>query len=720
MSKHIKKSLSVFLTAIILIGIFAVMPISASAANTADSLVDIARRELGSSNYSKYYGGHKNAWCADFVTWCAQQAGVGSITNSSSCYYMYQGMKNNGCQEVSSPQKGDIVFFYCNRCSSTAGKWCHVGIMEDSTYSIEGNNWSDGTSKVQRGKSYNHNGDLGYSHGDKNGCITRKYLRPKYDANQTYNYVDVGTDFYAYIINTSRWKHLTNDDNNVSMRSETGNANQVWKFERQNDGSYKIINCKDNRVLDVQNGESKNGTNVQVYDSNDTNAQRWYILGESASYYLKSKCGECVLDVTGGGSDDGTNIQVWGKNDTSSQKFQIWKLNKAGSTYCSVAAGTNYVPTTIWWNNASDTIEYDVKIWKGTVWQGEAYKILWAQKDTSCVVNLPEGYYEAYVDCRNKYSLTMSENIVKFNVSKGEPVDVGENIYAGLLVYKNWVNVANVNKNAELLSDTSQNPNKIWNFIKQSDGSYIIINCGNGKALDVYCAGNDNGTNVQLCDLNYSDAQKWYIYGRWTGEFYLKPKCSDKVLDISGGNNKSGDNVQLWELNYSDAQKFAIYGIDKAEKTSVKFTNNESTEHPFLKWEQAKGATEYQVKIYDNSDKLVVDYTTKNLTFIPALSKGNYKATVISKNYYSNSISDYISFTIENGSLIGDADSDGILSVNDATQLQMYLSFINGYDGKPIINENNEYEFAIADFNKDNIITIDDVTAIQMAIAEIS
>lgn len=31
MSKHIKKSLSVFLSAVILIGIFAVMPISASA-----------------------------------------------------------------------------------------------------------------------------------------------------------------------------------------------------------------------------------------------------------------------------------------------------------------------------------------------------------------------------------------------------------------------------------------------------------------------------------------------------------------------------------------------------------------------------------------------------------------------------------------------------------------------------------------------------------------
>lgn len=183
MKRKLSKSLSIILTITIVISVIIFAPVTVNAANTADSIVDIARAEIGNSYYQKY-NGHKNAWCADFVTWCAKQAGVSSIASSSSCYNMYEGMRGS-CERVYSPQKGDIVFFYCNKCSTTAGKWCHVGIMEDSTHSIEGNNWSDGTSKVQRGKSYNHNGDLGYRHGDSSGCITRIYLRPNYGNSPT-------------------------------------------------------------------------------------------------------------------------------------------------------------------------------------------------------------------------------------------------------------------------------------------------------------------------------------------------------------------------------------------------------------------------------------------------------------------------------------------------------------------------------------------------------
>lgn len=134
-----KRIVSVLMSIMVVLScvVFIMPPDIVSAANNADDIVSIARGELGSTNYSKYYGGNKGAWCADFVSWCAQQAGVDSIAKSSSCYNMYIGMKNNGCQEVSSPQKGDIVFFYCTKCSSTAGKWCHVGIMEDSKYSIQ-------------------------------------------------------------------------------------------------------------------------------------------------------------------------------------------------------------------------------------------------------------------------------------------------------------------------------------------------------------------------------------------------------------------------------------------------------------------------------------------------------------------------------------------------------------------------------------------------------
>lgn len=149
------------------------------ASNTANEIVSIAQREIG-NGYSKYtqytgpIGGRYNyAWCASFVSWCGNQAGVSCIGKTASCYTQYNYMISHGGQRVSSPQAGDIVFFYCNSCSGTANQWCHIGIMINSSTSIDGNY----NNKVSYDRSYSHYGSLGYKH--SNG-ISKIYVRPNY------------------------------------------------------------------------------------------------------------------------------------------------------------------------------------------------------------------------------------------------------------------------------------------------------------------------------------------------------------------------------------------------------------------------------------------------------------------------------------------------------------------------------------------------------------
>ncbi|MBQ9679944.1 MAG: RICIN domain-containing protein [Ruminococcus sp.] len=231
--------------------------------------------------------------------------------------------------------------------------------------------------------------------------------------------VNVGTDFYAYIINTSPWKHLTNDNNNVSIRTETGEANQVWKFDRLSDGSYRIINVADGKALDDYNLGTSDGSNVQVWDTNDSNAQKWFIYGESGAYYLRAACGDLVLDVNGGASSDGTNVQMWTKNDSAAQKFQIWKLNKAGQTQVYCQEGSSITPTIISWDVTTDTLEYEVRVWKGTAQEGDPFITRTEERGNSCSINLPVGDYEACVYSKNNYSTTISANTVKFTVTQG-------------------------------------------------------------------------------------------------------------------------------------------------------------------------------------------------------------------------------------------------------------------------------------------------------------
>lgn len=321
MKRKLSKSLSIIFTITIVISVIIFAPVTVNAANTADSIVDIARAEIGNSYYQKY-NGHKNAWCADFVTWCAKQAGVSSILGSSSCYSMYEGMKGS-CERVYSPQKGDIVFFYCNKCSTTAGKWCHVGIMEDSTYSIEGNNWSDGTSKVQRGKSYNHNGDLGYRHGDSSGCITRIYLRPNYD-NKTYILPEqpdsISTDYENYL-----------PGDVVAHWSSSANASSYWlqgyityDSGSLKDTSYCFMNCNVGNVTDYKMTLMDTGKyTIYVYGVNENgkssaNSWNFNVINKSSNPHFLKKC-----------SYDGHTYKIYASSKTW-EDTKIWCENNGG------------------------------------------------------------------------------------------------------------------------------------------------------------------------------------------------------------------------------------------------------------------------------------------------------------------------------------------------------------------------------------------------------
>lgn len=89
------------------------------------------------------------------------------------------------------------------------------------------------------------------------------------------------------------------------------------------DGYYTITNINSGKVIDVQGGGTKSGTNIQQYDSNNTDAQKWRIVDLGNGYYsIQAKCG-LYLDVQGGNTTNGTNIQIYNGNGTKSQMFKF-------------------------------------------------------------------------------------------------------------------------------------------------------------------------------------------------------------------------------------------------------------------------------------------------------------------------------------------------------------------------------------------------------------
>ena len=108
----------------------------------------------GSGNYTKYgawYGINPGAWCAMFVSWCANQAGIPSsiVYKHASCDYGMKWFKDNNiwqwspaCGGSYTPKRGDIIYFRASG-STTLTDSNHVGIVTScngsTVYTIEGN-----------------------------------------------------------------------------------------------------------------------------------------------------------------------------------------------------------------------------------------------------------------------------------------------------------------------------------------------------------------------------------------------------------------------------------------------------------------------------------------------------------------------------------------------------------------------------------------------------
>jgi hypothetical protein len=153
--------------------------------------------------------------------------------------------------------------------------------------------------------------------------------------------LDIGTDFYATIdipglgtragidsdANSATYRNL--EVQAVRAENAADFAEQLWYFQRREDGSYRITNVATNQCLDVQNGSIDAGTNVQVWENNDAMAQRWFVYQEGENYGFVSACNawnKTVLDVADGMTAEGTNIRIWTHNGSYAQQFKVTPL----------------------------------------------------------------------------------------------------------------------------------------------------------------------------------------------------------------------------------------------------------------------------------------------------------------------------------------------------------------------------------------------------------
>lgn len=363
------------------------------------------------------------------------------------------------------------------------------------------------------------------------------------------------------------------------------------------DGTYTISTLlNSNYVLDVKDGHTNNGANIQLYENNDTAAQQFNVSHDSQGYvtFTNVKSGK-VLDLSDAVVRNGGNIQQYKSNGTRAQK---WIVKRDGDGYIIISAlNSNYVLDlhNAVVNNYRNIQLYsyngtNAQRWNITKYVSKEQRInnLAAQNKNT----LADGVYEICSVKNSNYALDVNSA----STSNGANVQLylrnGTQAQAFKVRHdsQGFVTFTNINsgkvidldgaitKNGRNIHQYASNGTRAQKWIVQQSGSgYSIVSAiDTSFALDIRNGFVYSGSNIQLYKSNNTAAQQWtfnkYVTERERcdsyasqnkgrmpdGVYYIKNQNVGYALDVADGSLYGGANVQLYSLNRTNAQKWKI------------------------------------------------------------------------------------------------------------------------------------------------------------------
>lgn len=363
------------------------------------------------------------------------------------------------------------------------------------------------------------------------------------------------------------------------------------------DGTYTISTLlNSNYVLDVKDGHTNNGANIQLYENNDTAAQQFNVSHDSQGYvtFTNVKSGK-VLDLSDAVVRNGGNIQQYKSNGTRAQK---WIVKRDGDGYIIISAlNSNYVLDlhNAVVNNYRNIQLYsyngtNAQRWNITKYVSKEQRInnLAAQNKNT----LADGVYEICSVKNSNYALDVNSA----STSNGANVQLylrnGTQAQAFKVSHdsQGFVTFTNINsgkvidldgaitKNGRNIHQYASNGTRAQKWIVQQSGSgYSIVSAiDTSFALDIRNGFVYSGSNIQLYKSNNTAAQQWTFNkcvterercdsyasqnkGRMPdGVYYIKNQNVGYALDVADGSLYAGANVQLYSLNRTNAQKWKI------------------------------------------------------------------------------------------------------------------------------------------------------------------
>lgn len=433
---------------------------------------------------------------------------------------------------------------------------------------------------------------------ESNGGVAQKFYLRKYEKIHGTNSIEDGRYIIESALDQSKVVSVEKNYNvncaNVELGKNNGLRRQQFDIKYLGEGYYKIESVASQKVLDVYAAGKKNGTNVDQYTWNESDAQKWIIKkDEKSEYYsIVSKCNELYLDIYAGLTTEGNNIQVYKGNGSASQLFAFKKVEQENPVK-SIENGIYNIQTAIDTNRYIDVTDGsfedfgNIQIWSKSNGQRQQFEVEY----------LENGYYKIQAVHSNKaLDVYAAENRNGANVDQytwnGSDAqkwiikDVGEGYYSIISKCNDlYLDVYNgINKNGTNIQvyENTGNLSQKFKFVEAEnnkegmlvDGVYSINSAIIGNMnLDVLGGEKGNGANVGIWRANNSLQQRFKITYIKDGYYEIQAMHSGKLLDVYAGLKTSGTNVDQYTKNNSDAQKWYIENVGDGYYTIISKCN---------------------------------------------------------------------------------------------------------------------------------------------------
>ncbi len=310
------------------------------------------------------------------------------------------------------------------------------------------------------------------------------------------------------------------------------------------DGFYTIHSSIDSAyVLDVAAASSEPGANAQLWSSNGSLAQTWYVSRQDdGTYTIESLCSGLFLDVKWASREAGANVWQYSASGTASQKWKIVARSKMGDFLKAQDAVTKDKADDAGKAQAASADDAQPAVAEQSTTESTSKKLSPSSEDESYMLISECNGLALDVSGANAENGTniqcYTPNATEaqgFTLQKASALPKGTYAIKAFSDQSKMVEVKwglrNPGAQAELYA-WNGSPAQRWSMAVDSDGFYSFESVCSGLMLTAPDNAGGVVTQTDKIDAGATDSQKWALAGNAAGGFSLVSKTTVFVIDL--------------------------------------------------------------------------------------------------------------------------------------------------------------------------------------------